>query len=242
MWNSSECRIPTSVCCTMNNCLDWIASRKHLTRTHVASAGDGGCACRIQRVRFVDVFFSHVLLYLQEALDRCLCPTFQRSDECPGLFLRRHGCMLCLAWCARSNYHEEVDFFFDVAVCYVATCCKTYGAHRSPREVVAFTMFPKLCALFGTLCWPPWSSVARWILCAVHRHLNMSSPRCVPLQGQSICLSTMEPCSVEGPLPNLWMCGSGLIDFCTRLFCVKQTGTCWATNDTLYCGDNACAR
>ena len=55
MWNSSECRIPTSVCYTMNNCLDWIASRKHVARTHVASADDGGCACRIQRVRFVDV-------------------------------------------------------------------------------------------------------------------------------------------------------------------------------------------
>ena len=105
----------------MNNCLGWIASRKHLTRTHVASAGDGasflhsgGCACRIQRVRFVDVLFSHVLLYLQEALDRCLCPTFQRSVECPGLFLRRHGCMLCLAWCARSNYLEEVDRFLTL--------------------------------------------------------------------------------------------------------------------------------
>ena len=74
MWNSSECRIPTSVCYTMNNCLDWIASRKHVARTHVASADDGasflhggGCACRFQRVRFVDVLFSHVLLYLQDA-------------------------------------------------------------------------------------------------------------------------------------------------------------------------------
>ena len=63
--------------------------------------------------------------------------------------------------------------------------------------------------------------------CAVHRQLNMASPRCGPLQalfsisgtvvnqrhGQAICLSTMEPCSVEGPLPNIRMRSSGFIGF-----------------------------
>ena len=47
----------------MNNCLDWIASRKRLTRTHVASAEDcasfppgGGCACRICALRGCLIF------------------------------------------------------------------------------------------------------------------------------------------------------------------------------------------
>ena len=46
-------------------------------------------------------------------------------------------------------------------------------------------------------------------------------------------------CRTAPKYPNVCF---GLHRICTRLFGVKQTGTCSATNDTLHCGDNACAR
>ena len=95
----------------MNNCLDWIASRKHLTRTPVASAGDGGCACRIQRVRFVDVF-----LFARAAVPAgSLRSMFVSNVSSARLSVQDSSSAAmgaCLAWCARSNYHEEVDLFF----------------------------------------------------------------------------------------------------------------------------------
>ena len=45
-------------------------------------------------------------------------------------------------------------------------------------------------------------------------------------------------CRTAPKYPNVCF---GLHPICTRLFGVKQTGTCSATNDTLHCGDNACS-
>ena len=129
----------------------------------------------------------------------------------------------CLAWCARSNYHEEVDRFLTLRG---ATCCNTNDAHRSLREVLPVTMFQR-CARYGApsagrhglprrdgyLCRPSTIEhgfAAMWSFASVVFHQwTVVNQR----HGQAICLSTMEPCSVEGPLPNIRMRSSGFIGF-----------------------------
>ena len=44
-------------------------------------------------------------------------------------------------------------------------CCNRNERHRSLREILLVTMLPTLCPLWSALCWQPWSSAARWILC-----------------------------------------------------------------------------
>ena len=77
----------------------------HLTRTHVAAADNVAffftmVSVLVAPVRSADVRFSNMSLQFEEALDRGLCPTFQRSVECPGLFLHGHVCVFGMA-CAK---------------------------------------------------------------------------------------------------------------------------------------------